>query len=783
MTPATSACRVCPTGEIFSNDTGNIRVQGLPYGQYLVVETSVPRDVLQAEPFIVTVDPASETCPQSNMANPKGAAQIPSGSYQKYTVLDEEMEVYLRITKKDEETGKAVLLPDTAFQIYWMDDAGRHILDAEGKAKLVTMTDTTNGHLTKDVDTFYTDANGVLTLPERLPLGHFRIVEVQGPSGFYNEWLDSAVYEDGHLKVDDAGAFADGVYFVDFDVTTDRIYQAAGDDSENSQDILVIDESYSNRETLGKLTIRKIGEVLTGWEEKATDLLDPQFGGEAVPGDFLYTERPIPYAEFTITANENIYTQDRQTDANGNRTLWYAKGDVVAVVRTGDGTSDITAFAPGRTNSTYDFLSVIHDGTVGEVMVTLPLGSYHIEESNPPYGYASTAQSYDVTFVWDNQLNDVVLASSIVNNPDDGSSPQANMYTVMNVKDATDAEIEAQVLHFYNERVKPQLDIYKRDVKTNELVAGAVYNLITVDDIFNATGDLLFHAGDLIATSAPTDANGHTTFTCDFPLRGQFYGMDGVQIPENTTVNSGKYRIVELRPPQGYFLDAPEQEFEFVYKDGDTPVIELEHTFLNDATSFFVSKRQLTGDDELPGATLTISDKDGNIVRKWVSGDKPTEIRGLAFDTVYTLSEQSAPDGYTIAESIRFKLVQRKDENGDLLNETDVYVCTGKDWLIFDHWTLVDGTVVMRDAPAPQTPPSTPAPTPTPTPEHPAETPTPMPSIPQTGDSFPLIAVLTAALAALLGLVVVTASRRSRHQDDGPDPQLEPLDEVENKRE
>lgn len=751
--------------EIFSNDTGNIRVQGLPYGQYLVVETTTPKDVFQAEPFIVDIDPTDETNPQSAMANPKDAVQVPSNSYQKYTVLDEEIEVYLRVTKIDDETGKAVLLKDTAFQIYWMDDMGNHIYDDEGHAKLVTMTDTTDPAMPKDVDTFYTDDTGMLVLPEKLPLGHYRLVEVNGPNGFYNEWAASAVYDDGHLFIDDTGRFADGTFYVDFEVSTERAYKATGDDSENSQDILVIDEDYRNNETLGLLKIRKTGPVLTGWQEDEGGTFDPEFSGEARPGHFVYEERPIPYAEYTITAAEDIYTQDRQTDANGNRTLWYAKGDVVAVVRTGDGTSDITAFAPGRTNSTYDFLSVIHDGTVGEVMVTLPLGSYHIEESNPPYGYASTAQSYDVTFVWDNQLNDVVLASSIVNNPDDGSSPQANMYTVMNVKDATDAEIEAQVLHFYNERVKPQLDIYKRDVKTNELVAGAVYNLITVDDIFSATGDLLFHAGDLIATSAPTDANGHTTFTCDFPLRGQFYGVDGVQIPENTTVNSGKYRIVELRPPQGYFLDAPEQEFEFVYKDGDTPVIELEHTFLNDATSFFVSKRQLTGDDELPGATLTISDKDGNIVRKWVSGDKPTEIRGLSFDTVYTLSEQSAPDGYTIAESIRFKLVQRKDENGDLLNETDVYVCTGKDWLIFDHWTLMeDGTVVMRDAPAPQTPPSTPAPTPTPTPEHPAETPTPTPtptpSIPQTGDAFNPWLWGGLAVVAAGALIVLTVLKR-----------------------
>ena len=761
--------------EIFSNDTGTIRVQGLPYGQYLVVETTTPKDVFQAEPFIVNIDPTDESNPQSAMANPKDAVQTPSGSYQKYTVLDEEIEVYLRVTKIDEETGKAVLLKDTAFQIYWMDEQGNHIYDENGNAKLVTMTDTTNPLLPKDVDTFYTDDTGMLVLPEKLPLGHYRLVEVNGPNGFYNEWAASAVYEDGHLQIDDTGNFADGSFYVDFSVTTDRVYKATGDDSEDSQDILVIDEDYQNNETLGVLKIRKTGEVLTGWQEDEGGTFDPEFSGEARPGHFVYEERPIPYAEYTITANEDIYTQDRQTDANGNRTLWYAKGDVVAVVRTGDGTSDIAAFAPGRTNSTYDFLSVIHDGTVGEVTVTLPLGSYHIEETGAPYGFVGTKQSYDVTFVWDKQTNDVVLAKTVTSNPGDGSASETKNYEIVNVKDASDAQIEAQVLKFHNERVKPQLDIYKRDIKTGALVAGAVYNLITVDDIYSATGDLLFRAGDLIATSAPTDENGHTTFTCDFPMRGEFYGMEGVRIPENTTANSGKYRIVELRPPQGYFLDAPDQIFEFVYQGAETPVIEMENTFENDATSFFVSKRKLTGDEELPGATLTIQDKDGNVVRQWVSGDTPTEIRGLKFDTVYTLVETAAPNGYELAESIRFKLVQRRDENGDMLNEVDVYVCTGKDWLIFDHWTLLeDGMVVMRDAPSPDTP-ENPSSTPTPTPEQPVSTPVPTPkpvaSLPQTGDNTPL--GLLVALAGAAGIVFGILLYKRRHTEE-PSPEDAP---------
>ena len=764
--------------EIFSNDTGTIRVQGLPYGQYLVVETTTPKDVFQAEPFIVTIDPTDESNPQSAMANPKDAVQTPSGSYQKYTVLDEEIEVYLRVTKIDEETGKAVLLKDTAFQIYWMDEQGNHIYDENGNAKLVTMTDTTNPLLPKDVDTFYTDDTGMLVLPEKLPLGHYRLVEVNGPNGFYNEWAASAVYEDGHLQIDDAGNFADGSFYVDFSVTTERVYKATGDDSEDSQDILVIDEDYQNNETLGILKIRKTGEVLTGWQEDEGGAFDPEFSGEARPGHFVYEERPIPYAEYTITANEDIYTQDRQTDANGNRTLWYAKGDVVAVVRTGDGTSDIAAFAPGRTNSTYDFLSVIHDGTVGEVIVTLPLGSYHVEETTAPYGFVGTKQSYDVTFVWDRQTNDVVLAKTITSNPGDGSASETENYEIVNVKGASAAQIDAQVLKFHNERVKTQLDIYKRDIKTGALVAGAVYNLITVDDIYTATGDLLFRAGDLIATSAPTDENGHTTFTCDFPMRGEFYGMEGVRIPENTTANSGKYRIVELRPPQGYFLDAPDQEFEFVYQGAETSVIEMESTFENDATSFFVSKRKLTGDEELPGATLTIQDRKGNVVRQWVSGNTPTEIRGLEFDTVYTLVETAAPNGYELAESIRFKLVQRKDENGDLLNEADVYVCTGKDWLIFDHWTLLeDGMVVMRDAPSPDTP-ENPSPTPTPKPEQPVSTPVPTPkpvaSLPQTGDNTPLGLLIAVAGAAGIAFGILLYKRRHTEEPSPKDdPQYE----------
>ena len=672
--------------EIFSNDTGNIRVQGLPYGTYLVVETTVPHDLFQAEPFIVTVDPEQDNNPWGAMATPKDSVMTGSDSYQKFTVLDEEIEVYLRITKVDEETGKPVLLPDTAFQIYWLDEQGHYRYDSNGNPKLVTMTDTVNGHLTKDVDTFYTNSEGILTLPEKLPLGKYRIVEVTGPNGFYNEWLDSAGYENGILADD-----ADGIYYVDFEITTDRIYAATGDKNENGMDTLVIGENYSNHETLGKLTIRKTGEVLAGWKTEV-GALDPWMTGEAEDGNFVYETRPLASAEYTITAAEDIYTQDRQTDNYGNRTLWYAKGDVVAVVTTGDGSADIAAFAPARTKATYDFLSVIHDGTIGEVSVTLPLGSYHIEETKPPYGYIGTPESYDVTFAWDNERNDVVMATSIAK-VDGAASSQS--FEVVRSKDANADFTEQQTLKFYNDREKAKVGIYKTDLESGKYLAGAVFNLYTADDIYDADGSLVFAAGELVATSPETNADGTTYFDCDIPIRGEQYGSS---THKDAATNSGKYIIEEIRAPLGYYVNEEPMEVTFTY-DGQTVRI-LESTCTDKPTEMWVSKRDLTNDEELPGATLTIQDMDGNIVESWVSTDTPHRVTGLHLGDAYTLTETRPADGYALADEITFRLLQKVDEDGSNLQEAEAYYLTKKSLLFWtwDDWKLLDdATVIMRD--------------------------------------------------------------------------------------
>lgn len=553
----------------------------------------------------------------------------------------------MQLIKIDAETGKAVKLAKTAFSIYRICE--------DGSLEIVEMNDPASGNATVKTSVFYTDADGLLKTPEKLPLGRYRVVEVQGPEGYFN----------------------DESYYVDFEITSERIYEVIGSSADGMDDYIVT-ERYVNRETLGQLTIRKEGEVLAGWKD----------------GQFIYEKDTLSGAVYEIRAHGDVFTGDHQMDANGNRTLWYADGDLVATVTTGsDGQIDKTEFAPTRTPATYNFLTISHNGAKGEVTITLPLGSYDIIEVKAPYGYTLTGDSYTVTFGWDSQKNDLVLAKTIVSHTDGKDKETA--YRIVNVEDVDDRQLNGQKLIYENKREKAKVGVYKVDEETGAYLAGAVFALYTVDDIYDAYGNLVLSAGELIATSPKTTVDGYTCFDADIPIRGEQYGASE---DKDASTNSGNYFVQEITAPAGYFLHNEKMPVTFTY-DGQA-VMVLDNTCPDKPTEMWISKRALTGSEELPGARLQIVDKRGDIVREWISSEIPQRITGLHTDEEYTLVEQTAPNGYAIAESIRFKLVQKIDENSALLSEVEVYVCTGKDWIVFDHWELVeDCTVIMRDAP------------------------------------------------------------------------------------
>ena len=622
-------------GEMFTNDEGIFRVEGLPYGQYLVVETTIPKDVFQCDPFIVTVDANS---PQSRFTIPAGSVTTPSSDYMTYNILDEELEGYLQLIKIDTETGKAVKIANTSFALYKLDD--------KGNKTRISMIDPASGSATKKTDVFYTDADGLMKTPEKLPLGRYLIEELQGPEGYYN----------------------DSAYSVEFEIKSDRVWQVVGN-ATNDMDEYIVTEKYCNHETLGQLTIRKLGNVLTDYKD----------------GQFIYTQNNLAGATYEIHADGDIATLDRQG------TYWYKDGDLVATVTTGAaGQVDEVKFAPHRTQATYDFLTISHDGTKGEVTVTLPLGKYTITEVKAPYGFILTNQSYTVEFGWGNQKNDIVLAKTIVSHEQDGDKECS--YSIVNVKDASDAHKNGQTLVFENARVLPVpekpgdkvskigVGIYKQDREALTYLAGAVYELYTVDDIYSADGTKLLDAGAKLAESSPTNESGFNWFDVDIPIRAETYPDSG---------NSGRYRIVEITAPAGYLLDSTPVDVEFTYEGQQIAWQVVDATNTNLRTTVDISKQDITNSKELSGAKLEIRDADGNLVEGWTSGKTPHTVRGLELEKEYTLTETRAPDGYAEAESIVFKLVQEGNEQSNI-----VYVKSDDDWVKLD-----DATVIMQDAP------------------------------------------------------------------------------------
>ena len=131
-----------------------------------------------------------------------------------------------------------------------------------------------------------------------------------------------------------------------------------------------------------------------------------------------------------------------------------------------------------------------------------------------------------------------------------------------------------------------------------------------------------------------------------------------------TELPAGDYTLKEIAAPDGYVI-ATDIEFE-VFADGTIKIRNVDSTaisedgnplivMVDDTTKVKISKRDITTDKELPGATLQIIDEDGNVVEEWVSADEAHLVEGkLIAGKEYKLRETIAPDGYEIANEIRF---------------------------------------------------------------------------------------------------------------------------------
>lgn len=140
------------------------------------------------------------------------------------------------------------------------------------------------------------------------------------------------------------------------------------------------------------------------------------------------------------------------------------------------------------------------------------------------------------------------------------------------------------------------------------------------------------------------------------------YNLDknGDLIIENLPM--GIYQLIEIETIDGAVLNDNTYEIKFEQKDTTTKEYTETRKIENETTLVEISKKSITGEDELEGAELTLFDKDGNVVDSWISGKDSHTIEGLKVGEKYTLREDLSPLGFVKASDITFTIENTNEE-------------------------------------------------------------------------------------------------------------------------
>lgn len=135
----------------------------------------------------------------------------------------------------------------------------------------------------------------------------------------------------------------------------------------------------------------------------------------------------------------------------------------------------------------------------------------------------------------------------------------------------------------------------------------------------------------------------------DHNLIDAWVSTNEAHVIEAVLIAGETYTLIETSAPDGYVIS---EQIEFtVNLDNTITHVEM----FDDTTKVQISKKSITGEDELPGASMQLLDKNGNLIDAWISGTQPHFIEGvLIAGETYILHEESAPNGYVVASDITF---------------------------------------------------------------------------------------------------------------------------------
>ncbi|WP_284473587.1 SpaA isopeptide-forming pilin-related protein [Eubacterium sp. AF22-9] len=206
-------------------------------------------------------------------------------------------------------------------------------------------------------------------------------------------------------------------------------------------------------------------------------------------------------------------------------------------------------------------------------------------------------------------------------------------------------------------------------------LAGVTFDVYAKEDIVSADGlDTVYHkAGDKVATIVTNDKG--IARIDDLPL--------------------GQYYVKEIEAPKGYVKSDKIFDVDASYQGDKVKVIEFEAAFENAPIKVEISKTDITGEKELPGAKLSVIDADGKLVESWTSEAGKTHMIERLPVGKYTLREESAPYGYKVASDVTFEVketaeiqkVSMKDEQAVgkiVIEKTDKVTGKPIDGVVFE---------------------------------------------------------------------------------------------------
>ena len=527
---------------------------------------------------------------------------------EKLEFSNERQKVELSVEKQDAETGKT--LKGATFGLY-----NKEAISSGDK--VIVKADTLLQEITSN-------EKGKAAFTLDLPLGRYYVKELQAPAGYVSsdEILEfDATYQGQDVKTIKLKSVKKNqpttVEVTKADITTGTELDGASM-SVLDKDGNVIDSWTSVKDSPHVIKRLQVGKTYILREElapygylRATDV---EFTiSDTAEVQKVKMEDEVPVARLLVNKKgEFLDSVSLLDNAKGmiEHLFNYVTGNLTDVtfnvyaaeaIRAADGVSADYYAADELVGS------ITTDGNGIAQMDNLPLGRYYIVEKETSHGYVLDNEPRYVDLTYRDQDTPLVTYSA----------------------------------DWQNARQRVQVEVLKKEKDSDKVLSGAIFGLYAADDIVSSKGKVLL-AKDTLIELKTTDEDGKIRFVADLPVDSRYY-------------------IKELAAPDGYVTDQEPQEFTFEYQGSGTSVAEYAFTFEDEQTTVELSKADLTDKKELSGASLKVTDEDGNTVDEWVSKEEAHIIKGLIVGKKYKMTETKPADGYVTAESIEFTVENTKE--------------------------------------------------------------------------------------------------------------------------